>query len=72
MKSLNDLIADMDLTPVDEIDRPNRSDQPWITHEGVLIFDDIELDVIELNTGERMITEGCIHRIFGTMGGEIL
>lgn len=40
-------------------------DLPFATHTGVLKFGDTTLDVVRLNTGERLITEESLMRAFG-------
>lgn len=37
-------------------------DLPYVTHQGKLIIAGVELDVVQLSTGERLITEESISR----------
>lgn len=42
--------------------KPHEPGLPYATHEGVLKIGNLELDVVQLNTGERLITEDSMIR----------
>lgn len=57
------LLDEVDYTPV-EVDRGD-SDLPYVTHEGTLKLGDIELQVVVLNTGQRIIPTEELEKFFG-------
>jgi hypothetical protein len=46
------------------------SDLPFATHTGKLHIGDRVLDVVQLNTGQRLITEESLNRFFGIAAGD--
>lgn len=62
-KSQLDRILDsLEYTPVDV--NPNKDGIPYATHEGILNLGEISIRVIVLNTGQRIIPESELSKIF--------
>lgn len=41
------------------------SDLPYATHEGILKLGEVEIKVVQLSNGQRIIPQGELEKIFG-------
>lgn len=46
---------------------PNKEGLPYVTHEGTLQIGEISIRVCVLNTGQRIIPEEELKRVFGDL-----
>lgn len=64
------LLDRVDWREIRECEEPVVGEIPYATHEGVLRIPglDVELDVVQLNTGQRIITEESLVKFLEWMG----
>lgn len=56
----------LDQVELKEVENPKpTSDLPYVTHSGILKLGEVEIEVMVLNTGERVISEDSINKLFG-------
>ena len=64
MKTPTEQMLDtLDYTPTN--DKPNKDGLPYVTHEGILQLGEISIKVYVLNTGQRIIAEEEMEKVFG-------
>lgn len=49
---------------------PNADDMPTVTHEGTVKIGDLEVRVLHLSNGERVIEEESFHALMDALFGE--
>jgi len=67
MSTPMDLLMDgAEWSEVDPAEIPKNPKLPYVTHKGFVNLDGMgRLEVLQLNTGQRIITEDSINEIFG-------
>lgn len=56
-------LDNLEYTPTN--DKPNEEGLPYVTHEGTLQIGEISIKVCVLSTGQRVIPEDELKRLFG-------
>lgn len=69
MSPIERMLEAVDWVPVDG-NPPRDSYIPYATHTGVLKIDTLEVECVQLNTGQRLITEAGMIAFFEWMGIE--